>query len=40
MVQYLAAFLLMLFFLMIVAALQAHEKLYTYSKQLYPQAFA
>lgn len=35
----LAAFLLVLFFLMIVAALQAHEKLYTYSKQLYPQAF-
>lgn len=36
----LAAFLLVLFFLMIVAALQAHEKLYTYSKRLYPQAFA
>jgi hypothetical protein len=35
-----ASFLLVLFFLMIVAALQAHEKLYTYSKQLYPQAFA
>lgn len=37
---FLAAVLLTLFFLLIVASIQAREKLYTYSKQLYPQAFA
>lgn len=35
-----AAFLLVLFFLMMVAALQAHEKLVSYGRTLYPQAFA
>lgn len=37
---FIAAFLLVLFFLMIVAALQAHEKLVSYGRVLYPQAFA
>lgn len=35
-----AAVLLTLFFLLIAASIQAREKLYNYSKQLYPQAFA
>jgi hypothetical protein len=37
---FLAAVLLTLFFLLIVTSIQAREKLYNYSKQLYPQAFA
>lgn len=37
---FVAAFLLVVFFLMIVAALQAHEKLVSYGRALYPQAFA
>lgn len=37
---FLAAVLLTLFFLLITASIQAREKLYKYSKQLYPQAFS
>ncbi|MFN8348290.1 MAG: hypothetical protein U0X91_25030 [Spirosomataceae bacterium] len=37
---FLAAVLLTLFFLLIAASIQAREKLYHYSKKLYPQAFA
>jgi hypothetical protein len=35
-----AAFLLVLLLFMMVAALQAHEKLVSYGRHLYPQAFA